>query len=74
MVDKFIRILNAKAKIHQIDKILAQRVRTEAAQSQRVAADTNEDKDICLNDEDLQETPSEPDTPVANTRSHVGSG
>ena len=55
MVDKFIEILNAKAKTYQIDKILEQRAQTEAAQSQRVAADTNEDEDICLDDEDIQD-------------------
>ena len=48
MVDKFIEILNAKAKTYQIDKILDQRMRTKAAQSQRVGADTNEDEDMCL--------------------------
>ena len=77
MVDKFIEVLNAKAKTYQIDKILTQRARTEAAQSQRVAADTNEDEDVCLDDEDIQETPPEPDTPAlpaAKTRSRVGSG
>ena len=65
MVDKFIEILNAKAKTYQIDMILEQRARTEAAQSQRVSAHTNEDEDICLDEEDLEETP-EPDTPEAN--------
>ena len=74
MVDKFIEILNAKAKSYQIDKILEQRAQMEAAQSQRVVADTNEDEDICLDDEDIQETPPEADTPAANTRSRVGSG
>ena len=31
MVDKFIKILNAKAKIYQIDKILEQRAQTETS-------------------------------------------
>ena len=53
MVDKFIKVLNAKAKTYQVDKILAQRARTEAAQSQRVATDSNEEEDACLNKEDL---------------------
>ena len=74
MVDKFIHILNAKAKTYRSDKILEQRARTEAAQSQRVAAGTNEDEDMCLDKEDFQETPPELDTPAANTRSRVGSG
>ena len=74
MVDKFIEVLNAKAKTYQIDKILEHRARTEAAQSQRVSADTNEDEDICLDEEDLPETSPEQDTPAANTRSRVGSG
>ena len=74
MVDKFIKILNAKAKTNQINKILEQRAQTTTAQSQRVAADTNENEVICLGDEDLQETPQESDTPAANTRSRVGSG
>ena len=62
MVDKFIEVLNAKAKTYQTDKILEHRARTEAAQSQRVSADTNEDEDICLNEEDLPETSPEQDT------------
>ena len=33
MVDKFIEVLNAKAKTYQVDKIMAQRAHTEAAQS-----------------------------------------
>ena len=74
MVDKFIEILNANAKTYEINKILEQRAQTEAAQSKRVAANTNEDDDICLDDEDLEETQPEADTPAANTRSRVGSG
>ena len=54
MVDKFIEILNAKAKTNQIDKILEQMAQTETAQSQRVATDTNENEDICLNKEELE--------------------
>ena len=67
------KLLNAKAKSHQIDKILEQRARTEAAQSQRVATDF-EEEDACLDEEDPQETPPVPDTPVTNTRSRAGSG
>ena len=55
MVNKCIEILNVKAKTYQIDKILEQRAQTETAQSQRVTADTNENEDICLDEEDLEE-------------------
>ena len=44
------------------------------AQSQRVAADTNKNEDICLDAEELEESLPEADTPAANTRSRVGSG
>ena len=74
MVDKFIEVLNAKTKSYQIFKILEQRARTEAAQSQRVATDSNEEENTCLDKEDPQETPPVPDTPATNTRSRVGSG
>ena len=74
MVDKFTEILNAKAKTYQIDKILERRAQKEAAQSQRVSADTNEDEDICLDEEDLPDTSPEQDTPAANKHSRVGSG
>ena len=74
MVNKFIAVLNANAKTYQIDKILEQRARTETAQAQRVAADTNEDEDACLDKEGQKEAQPESDTPAANTRSRVGSG
>ena len=51
MVNKFIEVLNAKAKTYQIDKILEQRARTEAAQAQRVVSDTNEVEEECLDEE-----------------------
>ena len=50
MVDKFIEVLNAKAKTYQIDKMLEQRARTDTARAQRLVADTNEVEveDECL--------------------------
>ena len=54
--------------------MLEQRTQTETAQSQRVAADTNENEDICLDKEELKEALPEADTPAANTISLVGSG
>ena len=74
MVDKFIAVLNTKAKTYQIDKILEERARTEKAQAQRVTADTNKNEDVCLDKEDLKKVLPKADTPAANTRSHVGSG
>ena len=53
LVENFMKLLNAKAKSHQIDKILEQRARIEAAQSQRVAANSNEEEDACLDKDDL---------------------
>ena len=50
MVNKFIAVLNAKAKTYQVDRILKKRARTETAQAQRVAADSNESEDECLDD------------------------
>ena len=74
MVDNFIAIINAKAKAHQIDKIPEERAQMEKAQAQRVAADTNKNEDVCLDEEDLEEALPKVDTPAANTRPHVGSG
>ena len=67
------KLLNAKAKTLQIDEILDERARTEAARAQRMATDS-EEKDACLDKEDPQETPPVPDTSAANTRSRAGSG
>ena len=67
LVENFMKLLNAKAKTLQIDEILEQRARTEAAQAQRVATDS-EEEDACLEEEDPQKTPPVPDTPAANTR------
>ena len=41
MTEKFIEVMNAKAKTYQIDKILESRARNGAAQAQRVAAAAN---------------------------------
>ena len=74
MVDKFIEVLNEKAKTYQIDKILEHRARNAAAQAQRVVADTNEAEDECLEKELQDEAQPEVDTPASNTRSRAGSG
>ena len=69
MVEKFIEVLNAKAKTYQIEKILEQHARTETTQAQRVVADTNEIEDECLDEDIHEEAQPEVDTPSANTRS-----
>ena len=74
MVDKFIEVLNAKAKTYQIDKILEHRARNAAAQAQRVVADTNEAEDECLDKELQNEAQPEADNPAVSTRSRAGSG
>ena len=73
MVDKFIATLIANAKTYQIDTILRQRLPTEKAKEQRVAAATKEsDDNVCLNESEHEEASTEADTHVFNTRSRVG--
>ena len=51
MTEKCIKVMNAKAKTDQTDKILESRARNGAAQPQRVAAAANEDEEVCVDEE-----------------------
>ena len=67
-------ILNANTKNYQSESTQRQRVQSEKAKEQRVAAAINEDgKDACLNNPVPEEAWPEADTPTANTRSRLGS-
>ena len=67
-------ILNANAKNYQSDSVLQQRMHSEKAKEQRVAAAIDASgEDACLDNPLPEEASPEADTPVANMRSRSGS-
>ena len=60
--------------MYQSDAVLQQGVHAAKAKEQRVVADTDESGEaVCLDKSESEEASPKADTPVANTRSRVGS-
>ena len=74
IVNQFMAILNANNKSYQHDSTLQQRVQSEKAKEQTVAAAIGENgEDAYLDDPEQEEALPEVYTPSANTRSCMGS-
>ena len=72
MTEKFIEVMNAKAKSYQIDKILENRAIKGAVQAQRVAAAASEDDAHVVEEVECELAP-EASGPASRTRSRAGS-